>query len=53
MKQGDKSEIIPLFPFDKSPQLPPLQQPVATPAAPPPPATTTPVPAAGESVPKQ
>jgi general secretion pathway protein D len=46
---GDKSELIPLFPFDKSPQLPPLQQPPAAP----PPASTTPVPAPGEPATKQ
>lgn len=50
MKMGDKSEIVPLFPFDKPPELPPIQQPAAPP---PPPATTSPVPAPGESVPKQ
>ena len=50
-KLGDKSEILPLFPFDKPPQLPPLAPPA--PAAAPPPATTTPVPAPGEPATKQ
>lgn len=48
MKMGDKTEIIPLFPFDKAPQLPPRQPPAA-----PPPASTTPVPAPGEPATKQ
>jgi general secretion pathway protein D len=43
MKMNNKGEIIPLFPFDKAPQLPPTQ----------PPASTTPVPNPGEATPKQ
>ncbi len=60
-QQNDRRELIPLLPGDKPPQLP-AAQPPALPGPPaggapspgaPPPATTTPVPAPGESVPKQ
>lgn len=47
IKQGERRELLPILPFDKAPQLPPIPEPA--PGAPPPqqpaaPATTTPVP---------
>jgi len=45
IKQGNTFEVLPLLPFDKPPQLPPMPA-APAPAAPSPPATTSPVPPA-------